>query len=202
MDSGNSTPADGNAPALPTTLGGAVADIFRHPVQRLVRNWNWKAGLLSAFLRTSIFFTVNLTASWDSAIHAAGTELLYRAPMVGTLAALSQSFRRVQPAWIASAVMMIVLPVTAHGIEFTVHWLRGTDKLAESVAASVGFSMITSLLNYLLHRRDVLIVGDGASPFFADVVQAPVHLFDLLLRWPVRLIRAASAGAAASRDEP
>jgi len=72
-------------------------------VDRLVRNWNWKAALISACLRTTIFFAVNLTASWNSAVSAAVTELFYRAPMVGTLAAMSQSFRRVEPAWVASA---------------------------------------------------------------------------------------------------
>lgn len=201
MDPKSPNPAD-SAQALSTTLSGAVADILRHPVDRLIRNWNWKAALISAALRTTIFFTVNLTASWNSAVAAAVTELCYRAPMVGTLAALSQSFRRVQPAWVGSAVMMAVLPAMGHGIEFTVHWFRGTEKLSESVAVSVAFSVATTGLNYLLHRRDVLVVGHGATPFLADILQVAPHLFDLLLRKPVRLLRGVALRAQSSRNKP
>jgi len=201
MDPKSPNPADG-AQALSTTLSGAVADLLRHPVDRLIRNWNWKAALISAALRTTIFFTVNLTASWNSAVAAAVTELCYRAPMVGTLAALSQSFRRVQPAWVGSVVMMAVLPAMGHGIEFTVHWFRGTEKLSESVAVSVAFSVATTGLNYLLHRRDVLVVGHGATPFLADLLQVAPHLFDLLLRKPARLLRGVALRAQSSRDKP
>ena len=201
MDPKSPNPAD-SAQALSTTLSGAVADLLRHPVDRLIRNWNWKAALISAALRTTIFFTVNLTASWNSAVAAAVTELCYRAPMVGTLAALSQSFRRVQPAWVGSVVMMAVLPAMGHGIEFTVHWFRGTEKLSESVAVSVAFSVATTGLNYLLHRRDVLVVGHGATPFLADLLQVAPHLFDLLLRKPARLLRGMALRAQSSRDKP
>ena len=201
MDPKSPNPADG-AQALSTTLSGAVADLLRHPVDRLIRNWNWKAALISAALRTTIFFTVNLTASWNSAVAAAVTELCYRAPMVGTLAALSQSFRRVQPAWVGSVVMMAVLPAMGHGIEFTVHWFRGTEKLSESVAVSVAFSVATTGLNYLLHRRDVLVVGHGATPFLADLLQVAPHLFDLLLRKPARLLRGVALRAQSSRNKP
>lgn len=201
MDSDKPSPADGSPP-LATTLGGAVADIFRHPVDRLIRHWNWKAALISACLRTTIFFTVNLTASWNSAVSAAVTELFYRAPMVGTLAAMSQTFRRVQPAWVASVVVMAVLPAMGHGIEFTVHWFRGTEKLSASVAVSVAFSIATTGLNYLLHRRDVLVVGDGARPFLTDIFQVAPHLFDILLKKPIRLLRGAAFGADSSRTKP
>ncbi|MYB51329.1 MAG: hypothetical protein F4X77_03885 [Acidobacteriia bacterium] len=201
MDSDKPNPAAGGRP-LATTLGGAIADIFRHPVDRLVRNWNWKAAVISACLRTTIFFTVNLTASWNSAVSAAVTELFYRAPMVGTLAAMSQSFRRVEPAWVASAVVMAVLPAMGHGIEFVVHWVRGTDRLTESVAVSVAFSVATTGLNYLLHRRDVLVVGHGARPFLTDIFQVAPQLFDMLLRKPMRLLRGAAFGADSSRTKP
>jgi len=201
MDSDKPNPADGGRP-LATTLGGAIADIFRHPVDRLVRNWNWKAAVISACLRTTIFFTVNLTASWNSAVSAAVTELFYRAPMVGTLAAMSQSFRRVEPAWVASAVVMAVLPAMGHGIEFIVHWVRGTERLTESVAVSVAFSVATTGLNYLLHRRDVLVVGHGARPFLADIFQVAPQLFDMLLRKPMRLLRGAAFGADSPRTKP
>ena len=180
------TPAIAEAESIPTSLGGALSSLASHPLRWLVRYWNWKNAVLSAIARASIFFAVNLTASWDSAVDAVVTELLYRAPMVGTLASLSQVFRRVQPAWEAGVVIMFALPALAHGIEFTVHSLRGTEKLYESVAISVVFSMFTSVVSYFLHRRDVLIVGHGSRPFVDDLVQLPMELFDLLVRKPFR----------------
>ncbi|MDE0125457.1 MAG: hypothetical protein OXN97_12865 [Bryobacterales bacterium] len=189
-----------NVDPVPTSLGGAFSSLARHPSRWLVLYWNWKNAVLSAALRASIFFVVNLTASWGSAVDAVVTELFYRAPMVGTLASLSQVFRRVQPAWKAGVVIMFALPTLGHGIEFTVHSLRGTEKLYESVAVSVGFSMFTAVLSYLLHRRDVLIVGDGARPFFHDLVRLPPELFDLLVRKPLSLAFGERSGRSAPHD--
>ena len=193
-------PARPDAASLPETIGEAVSALARHPLRWLVRYWNWKNAVLSAMLRASIFFSVNLTANWDSAASAALTELVYRAPMVGTLSSVSQSFRCVQPAWKGSLVMMVALPALAHGIEFTVHSLRGTTKLYESIAASIGFSMVTCVVSYLLHRRGVLIVGVGARPFAVDLIQLPVELFDLLLRKPLAIVRKAAGGGRSARD--
>ena len=187
--------------SLPTTLGGAIALVARNPLKWLVRHWNWKAACLSAIVRASIFFSVNLTANWESAVSAALTELVYRAPMVGTLASVSQSFRRVQPAWKASAAMMVALPAMGHGIEFAVHSLRGTVRLYESVAASIAFSMFSCVVSYLLHRRDVLIVGHGARPFLVDLGQLPGELFDLLLRKPMKMLFAPDATDSSSRRD-
>ena len=165
---------------LPETIGEALTALGRSPWRWLVRNWNWKNALLSTLARSSIFFGVNLTASWNSALDAALTELLYRAPMVGILASLSQTFRGVQPAWKATLAIMFGLPALAHAAEFTIHSLRGTDKLYESVAASIGFSMVTAVVSYFLHRRGVLIVGHGARPFVRDVIELPIELLDLV----------------------
>lgn len=179
---------------LPTSLGGVLAAIIRHPLLRLVRYWNWKSAVLSALLRASIFFSVNLTASWESGVSAALTELVYRAPVVGTLASLSQSFRRVQPAWKATLAIMVALPALAHGVEFTVHSLVGTARLYESIAASIAFSMFTSVVSYFLHRRDILVVGDGARPLLVDIFHIPGELFDILVLKPIRRMRGQTTG--------
>ncbi len=179
---------------LPTTLGEALSALTRNPLRWVVRYWNWKNAVLSFAARGTIFFSVNLAAGWDSAVSALLTELCYRAPMVGSLASLSQTFRRVRPAWKAGLAMMLALPALGHAIELAVHSLRGTAKLYESVAASVGFSMFTCLVGYFLHRRGVLIVGHGARPFGTEIFQLPGELFDLLLRKPFAALREAGRG--------
>ncbi len=182
----NRTPPECASKPIPTSLGGVLQALARHPQRWILGYWNWKNAVLSAVARTAIFFAVNLTASWESAVDAGVTELLYRAPMVGTLASLSQAFRRVEPAWAGRAVIMFALPAMAHGIEFAVHSLRGTDRLYESVLASVGFSMASAVVSYSLHRRDLLIVGHGQKPFLDDLVQVPLELFDMLMRKPIQ----------------
>ena len=171
---------------LPISLGGVLSELVRHPLRRLVLQWNWKTALVSLVLRGSIFFVVNLTSSWNSAVDAVVTECMFRAWMTGTLASISQAFRRVQPAWRASIVMLLVLPTLGHGIEFTVHSLRGTDRLYASVSVSILFSMFSGVFSYWLHRRGVLIVGEGARPFVSDIVELPYVGYDLLVRRPLR----------------
>ncbi len=178
-----------SADRVPVTPGAVIADLVRHPLRRLVWQWNWKAALMSCLLRSLIFFTVNLTAGLSSALDALLTEFMYRAIMTGFLASLSQAFRRVQQAWKASLILMLVLPAIAHGIEFTVHSLRGTARLYESVAVSVLFSMFSVVLSYMLQRRSLLVVGEGGRPLLTDVVSMPGVILDLLLLKPVRLLR-------------
>ena len=167
-----------------TTLSAVVREICRHPTRHLIRHWNWKAALISLACRGALFFSVNATASWGSAVHALSTELIYRAPMVGTLAAVSQSFRTAQPAWAATIVVAAVIPAIAHGVEFGMHWWRGTERLAESVAASVAFSALTAGTTHLLQRRGVLVVGADAKPFRTDLLLVPRFLLEILARRP------------------
>lgn len=183
--------------ALPTTVGAVVWDICRHPKDHLLRRWNWKAALVSVACRGALFFGVNATVSWDSATRALVTELLYRAPMVGTFAAVSQAFRRVRPAWAAAGLIMVAIPVMAHLIEFTMHWWRGTARLAESVAASVAFSMLTALTTYLLQRRGLMVVGADGKPFVADVLLAPQVLLEVAVAKPAAMFRKTLLGGSA-----
>ena len=60
--------------------------------------------------------------------------------------------------------------------------------------------MFTAVLSYLLHRRDVLIVGDGARPFFDDLIRLPLELFDLLVRKPLSLAFGTRSGRSAPHD--
>lgn len=185
----------------PVTLGAALADLARRPVHWLVRQWNWKAALLSTLARGSIFFSVNLTASWDSAVNAVVTELLYRALMAGTLASVSQTFRHVQPAWQGSLLVLVALPALSHGIEFTVHSLRGTERLHASIAVSILFTICSCVLSYWLHRRSTLIVGEGARPFREDLLHLPLTVFDLLVRQPFRPLLERAACRAGRRNQ-
>ena len=147
--------------------------LVRHPIARIVRRWNWKSALLSSLFRATIFFTANLSAGLDAAYAAMLTELVFRGITSGFYGGLTQSFRHATPHWLASIAMMVLLPFCTHVSEFLVHWLRGTERLAESLTLSVAFTVISTLFNLFAMRRGVLIVGEGRGSLLADLRQIP-----------------------------
>jgi hypothetical protein len=44
------------------SVGAVLIRLMRHPVEHLIRRWNWKSALLSSLLRAAIFFCTNLVA--------------------------------------------------------------------------------------------------------------------------------------------
>lgn len=162
----------GASPACgpPRTVLGALASLGGDP-RRWVREWNWKAALTSSISRGLLFFCVNLTAGWDAARAAMLTEVCVRAVTAGFYGSLTARFRHVQPAWAATATAGVLLPLVSHGVELMVHWRRGTDALAASIAASVLWTVLSTAFNLHLMRHGVMIVGDG-SPSLRDDLRA------------------------------
>src|SRR5260370_8731925 len=58
-------------------LSKALLLMLRHPIRGVLFHWNWKAALLSAAIRSAIFFSVNLRAGRASAIKAMLVEAVY-----------------------------------------------------------------------------------------------------------------------------
>jgi hypothetical protein len=141
------------------TVLQAFADLIRHPRERLVRHWNWKAALLSAILRGAIFFGVNLSAGLPAAFRALGLDVPLRLAVAGFAGAIVQAFRRAEPPWAASLAIVLLLALLTHGLEYVVHAAGGTPRLRESLLASIGFSAVSGLLNLALMRRGILLVG-------------------------------------------
>ena len=107
----------------------SVLDVFRslvqHPAQIITR-WNWKAALLGALLRASFYFTVYKASreSWLVTFTAMMVEFSFRFFTSGISGALVQSFRRATPAWLATAIITISLPIFSHSIEFMTHYAQ------------------------------------------------------------------------------
>jgi hypothetical protein len=141
------------------TVFEAFGQLARHPVERLIRHWNWKAAVLSAVFRGAIFFTVNLTAGLPAALRALSLDVPLRLAVAGFAGAIVQTFRRAEPPWAASLTIVAVLAVLTHGLEFVVHTIGGTPRLGASVLASMVFSAVSGLVNLFLMRRGVLLVG-------------------------------------------
>src|SRR5262245_28809127 len=155
---------------LDMTVGDVLHELVRHPVQSLVLRWNWKSAITSAFFRASIFFVVNATAGPAAAVRAMGIEFCFRAVTSGFYGAITQSFRRAEPAWAASLTAMLLVPAVTHSLEFLVHWMGGTRRLTASVLTSALFSAVSTTFNLFAMRRGVLIVGEDRRPLRHDLI--------------------------------
>jgi hypothetical protein len=166
------------------------SDIARRPYEYLVRRWNWKAGLTSAILRGIIFFSVNLTAGRGAAIGAMLTEFGYRILFSGFVGSITEAFRKCEPAWATAVTISVVIPLISHAVEFTVHYLRGTPRLAASVGASILFSIFSTLFNFYIMRRGFLVVGEERKPLLVDLAALPRLLVGFLFAAPLKFCKA------------
>jgi hypothetical protein len=155
------------------TVGEVLIALVRHPIDRIGRHWHWKSAVLSSGVRATLFFIANLSAGLDAAYAAMLTELVFRGATSGFYGGLTQSFRHATPHWVATLTVMVLLPICTHATEFLVHWMRGTERLADSLTLSVCFTVISTLFNLFAMRRGVLIVGEGRVSLLADLRQMP-----------------------------
>lgn len=142
-------------------------------VHRWPNLWNWKAALTSSIVRGAVFFAVNLTAGVDAARAALITELALRALTSGFYGAITARFRRMEPQWAATVTVSTLLPLLSHAVEWWVHWLRHTEALAASIAASACLTVVSTAFNLHIMRQGVLIVGTGSQPLRQDLRALP-----------------------------
>ena len=177
----------------PLNRAPSVADVLlgfaRHPIDGLIRRWNWKAAILSAVIRAALFFAANVTAGWRAAWAAFATELVFRACTSGFYGAVTEAFAGVQPARAAALATMGLLPALSHGLELAVHYLRGTPELTRSIAASVAFTVLSTGFNLFAMRRGALVVGPGRASLLDDLRRTP----RLVAAYVLALVRAARA---------
>lgn len=153
------------------SLRAVWADIACHPYEYeyVVRRWNWKSAITSAILRGGIFFSTNLAAGRAAAVAALPTDLSYRVVLSGVVGSTTQALRICEAAWAAALTASVALPVLAHLVEITVHFLRGTPRLATSVGVSIGFTIVSTLFNLYVMRHGVLVVGKDSKPLTEDL---------------------------------
>lgn len=188
----NSGVPSGAAPPQPPgsrPVGEVLADLARDPARYLLARWNWKSALMSSLLRATIFFFTNLVAGLHAALGAMLAELLLRAATSGFYGAITEALSSARPAWAAATAAMILLPLLAHSLEFVVHWLRHTPKLALSIGSSVIFTAISTAFNLYAMQRGALRVGHGSRPLSEDLARVPGLILEFLLAGPRFLIR-------------
>lgn len=174
---------------VPPTVSEALLSVVRDPVGRLIRDWNWKSALMSTALRAPIFFFVNLAAGPKAAFGALLTELDLRSMTSGIYGSLTEALHDAEPAWLAGLTASVFMPVANHSLELLVHWLRGTPKLANSILASVCFTVVSTLFNLYAMRRGALIVGENQQSLGQDLRRMPRLVGGFLAAGPLALLR-------------
>jgi len=180
------------------TLGELLRLLIRDPWHQLGRRWNYKSAVTSSLFRGILFFVANISAGLPAALAALSTEFWFRFVTAGYYGALTQAFRRVEPAGTAMMAAMIALPTIGHGLELLVHWLRGTPNLSASIGVSILFTALSTSFNLFAMRRGALIIGDGSSSLLHDFRRMPALLgaFVLSILAP---LTASAAGCGESR---
>jgi len=168
-----------NVPLLPVLRWACT-----HPVELLIRRWNWKSAMFSALFRGGIFFTVNFKAGWRAAVGAMLTEFVWRTATSGGWGAVTQMLRKVKPEWQSVIGAMFVVPAVSHSIEFTIHFTRGTPVLAKSIITSICFTQISNLFNLYAMRKGALIIGPEGHSLGQDMRDVPRLIGGFLLVLP------------------
>ena len=157
----------------PETVGDVIRWVVTNPWDAVARRWNYKAAILSAVVRSTLFFCANLTAGLGAASAAAAAETVFRLATAGFYGALTQAFRNARPHGVAMACVIVLLPSVAHSLELAVHWTRGTPALATSIAVSIAFTAVSTAFNLFAMRHGALIIGDEQRSVLADLAAVP-----------------------------
>jgi hypothetical protein len=171
------------------TPGAALRSLFLHPVETLLRRWNWKSAFFSSMVRGFIFLFANLRSGWKAAAGAMLSEWVYRGATSGFYGAMTETLSEAEPEAQAALVAMIVLPVSSHSLEFLVHWLRGTPHLRTSIISSMCFTAVSTLFNFYAMRRGAIRGGAGAQSIGKDLRAMPRLIADFLAAGPVWMWR-------------
>jgi len=160
------------------TVWSVLGSIACHPLQFVLSRWNWKAGLVSAVMRGTIFFLTALGGGLAIAVRALLVDVAFRVPLSGLCAAVIQEVRWAQPAWAAITVALGVVPLAAHTIEIAVHWFARTPWLWRGVAVSIALSIVSSAVELFLMRHQIMLVGPEGSSLGSDIRRL-LHIFGL-----------------------
>ena len=162
-----------------------VTAVLRDPFL-IVRQWNWKAAVLSAAGRAPIFLLASYSYGWDRALLAFAVEIAYRAATAGFFAAFTQAISYRRPTWLAALLITAAVPSVSLSLDYAVHRFMNTPNLGASILISIMISMTASLFTWYSMRHGTLLVGEEQDGFINDLRRLPRLVLDfaaLPLAW-------------------
>jgi hypothetical protein len=130
--------------------------------------WNWKAGLMSAVYRAPVFFRqpqgglAGCTIGDDRRDHFSRHRLRF-------YGAFTQAIRRMEPAWLLAAIVLVLAPVVVQVLEFAVHRFSRTANLRTGILISSTMTAVASLFNWYAMRQGAMLTGQDPRPFGEDL---------------------------------
>ena len=150
------------------TVAAVSRAILLRPDLYLLACWNWKRALLSAIVRSALFFAATLRAGHSAALSASATEFALALTLAGFVGALAQAYRCAHPRWLAFLMAASLPPAVWHAFELAAHLLNGTPRIYYGVGISVIYSALTSALTLLLMRRGIWLAGEERTSLRED----------------------------------
>lgn len=145
--------------------------------------------MLSLVLRGPIFLVATVHRGWKSALAALFTESIFCVLTAGFYGAIVQTLRNAEPEWLTVIFLTVIMPGLFQGLEYWLHWLRGTPHLRVAEFTSVAVSAIAALFNWYAMRRGALLVGTEGRAFGADLRRLPGLALALLGVLPRKSVR-------------
>ena len=155
--------------------------------QQLLALWNWKSAALSIILRGPIFLAAAARRGWEAALAALFTESIFCAVTAGFYGAITQRLKDAQPQWLTGVLLAVVIPVVFQGLEYLLHWFRGTPHLRIAAIVSLIVGSISALFNWYAMRRGTLLVGGEGKSFGRDLYRIPILLLSFFAVLPRKL---------------
>ena len=143
---------------------------------------------MSALYRAPIFFFTSLRAGWQLALSAMFAETAFRAITSGFYGAVTQALRRLEPAWLAIVIVLVLAPAAVQLMEYAVHVVSGTPNLKTGILVSSALTGIASLFNWYAMRHGTMLTGREAQPFWSDLKRLPGILVGFLVAIPKALL--------------
>ena len=156
-------------------LRDALRAMLRHPLT-LLRDWNWKAAIFSAMLRSVLFFVTTLHAGRARAGKAVLVELVYATIAAGLMGAVTQRLRHAVPRNATAVIVWFAMPVLHLAAQTAVHYEMGTPSLRASLLASFVFAAFATGFNWFAMSRGAFVTGEGRS-FARDLLLVPKLLW-------------------------
>ena len=116
-------------------------------------------------------------------------ETAFRAITSGFYGALIQAIRKLKPAWLAVLIIVVIAPAAVQGLEYLVHWLRGTPHLTTGLWVSGIVTAIACLFNWYAMLNGTLLTGKEGQSLWTDVQRLPGLIGGFLTTGPLAVWR-------------
>jgi len=156
----------------------ATARILTNPWRVFILDWNWKAALLSAAFR-AVLYGFAAVPRGPGAMRGVWIELGFRILVGGFWGSLLQAYRGARPAWAAGLFAVLILPGSAHVLEYLALKTGGATHIGAGMFMSILVSIGSLLINWLLMRKGLLVTGKGSATLACDLRRLPAALCEI-----------------------